>query len=347
MTRPRGWGYAVVLELAAGLLLTLRRRHGLLAPTVAAAVLLQMPWIGPQLDSAAAPILFLTFISYCLGRWVPDYRGLAGLAVILAIFWVDYVFVDPRAHGIGDVIFVGTLALPPYVFGRVARVLDDRGALLEQNQELIRSQAARAERDRIARELHDVIAHSVSAMVVQTAAAQDLVQRDPDRAGLVLADVADTGRKALAETGRLLHVIRDDADELGLRPVPGLAHLGEMVERFRASGLEVDLEMPERLPAVPAGVDISAYRIIQEALTNALKHGADRTAAVSLAVSGGAVSIRASNPSSGARGSGGNLGLLGMAERVSLLGGSLAHGVDEMGHFVVSASLPLRPGESR
>lgn len=120
-----------------------------------------------------------------------------------------------------------------------------------------------------------------------------------------------------------------------------------MVERFRASGLDVELQRPQRLPVVPVGVDISAYRIIQEALTNALKHGADRTAAVSLAVSSRAVSIHASNPSSGARGSGANLGLPGMAERVALLGGSLSHGVDEMGQFVVSASLPLTTGESR
>ena len=128
----------------------------------------------------------------------------------------------------------------------------------------------RAERDRIARELHDVIAHSVSAMVVQTAAAQDLVRTDPDRAERVLADVADTGRRALAETGRLLHVIRDDADELGLAPAPGLADLPALVEAFRASGLTVDLDVREPLPALPVGVDVSAYRIVQEALTNAL-----------------------------------------------------------------------------
>ena len=100
----------------------------------------------------------------------------------------------------------------------------------------------RAERDRIARELHDVIAHSVSAMVVQTAAAQDLVRTDPDRAEAVLADVADTGRRALAETGRLLHVIRDDADELGLEPGAGLSPTSTGWWRSSGpSGLEVDL----------------------------------------------------------------------------------------------------------
>ncbi len=339
-TRPGGWGFALALEIVSGALLTAQRRSGLLAPTLAGVILLQMPWLGPQLDSVAAPILFLTVICYGLGRWVADLRGLAGLAVILATVGVDYAFVDARTHGVGDLVFVCTLALPPYVFGRMMRALDDRRALLERNQELVALQAARAERDRIARELHDVIAHSVSAMVVQTAAAQDLVHPDPDAAALLLADVAGTGRQALAETGRLLHVLRDDADELGLRPAPGLADLDDLVQGFRTSGLHVDLVLPDPLPQIPPGVDVSAYRIIQEALTNALKHGSNRTASASLTVSAETVSIRTSNPQ-GQGGVGAGLGLRGMAERVSLLGGDLAHGVDEDGRFVVSASLPL------
>ncbi len=112
---------------------------------------------------------------------------------------------------------------------------------------LVTREAVRAERDRIARELHDVIAHSVSAMVVQTAAAQDLVRTDPDRAERVLRDVADTGRRALVETGRLLHVIRDDADELGLNPAPGVADLDRLVQEFRAEGLDVDLSVDDGL----------------------------------------------------------------------------------------------------
>ena len=96
--------------------------------------------------------------------------------------------------------------------------------------------------------MHDVIAHSISAMVVQTAAAQDLVRTDPERAEAVLADVADTGRQAIAETGRLLHVLRDDEDELGLEPAPGLADLPGLVAAFRASGLDVDVEVPEPMP---------------------------------------------------------------------------------------------------
>ena len=103
---------------------------------------------------------------------------------------------------------------------------------------MIRDQAVQGERDRIARELHDVIAHSISAMVVQTAAAQDLMQTQPERAKQMLDAVAETGRSALAETGRLLHLVRDEADELGLRPAPSVTDLPALVQSFREGGLE-------------------------------------------------------------------------------------------------------------
>jgi signal transduction histidine kinase len=342
-TRSAGWGYALGLEVVAATLLIWRRPLALWATPLAAIVLLQMPWIGPQLDDVAAPILFCTVCGYALARWVDDYKGLIGIAAILFVFFIDYRFVDTRVHGIGDVIFVVTLILPPYVLGRLTHKLAVQKDLLERNQELVMRDAARAERDRIARELHDVIAHSVSAMVVQTAAAQDLVRSDPDRAEAVLADVATTGRHALSETGRLLHAIRDEADELGLAPTPGLADLPALLDRFRASGLDVSVHLDEPLPALPAGVDVSAYRIVQEALTNALKYGADRTAALRLGRTPGGLSIRASNPTGGGTGAGSGLGLLGIGERVAMLGGSLTHGVDPDGCFQLAAELPVGP----
>jgi signal transduction histidine kinase len=339
--RPRGWGYGVLLELVACTLLVFRRRRTLLTATLATAVLLVMPWIGPQLDQPAVPIMIWAMSVYALARWPEDLRGAFGLAAILLLVLADFVFVDRRAHDLSDVMFVLALVVPPFVLGRISRRLALQKVLLEQREELVKREAVRAERDRIARELHDVIAHSVSAMVVQTAAAQDLLRVDPDRTAAVLADVAETGRHALAETGRLLHVIRDDADELGLRPAPGLADLPRLVERFRASGLDVDLAL-DPVPQLPAGLDVSAYRIVQEALTNALRYGADRTAALRVTCTPTALSILASNPDGAARASAGSgLGLLGMAERVSLLGGSLSHGPTADGRFELSATLPV------
>ena len=338
--RPEGWGWGIGLELVACLLLVGRRVHPLLLGTAAPTTLLVMPWVGPQLDQPSVPILIWTVSIYALARWVADLRGLAGVAVIAATIFADYRLVDQRAHSWSDVVFVGALMVPPFVFGRITRTLSEQKLLLERQQEQIRAEAVRAERDRIARDLHDVIAHSVSAMVVQTAAAQDLVRCDPDRAGALLADVADTGRRALSETGRLLHVLRDEADELGLRPAPGLAELPDLVREFRSRGLAVDADLPDPVPAVPAGVDVSAYRIAQELLTNALRYAADRTVALRVAVAGPTLSIRASNLSDGRTGGGSGLGLLGVAERVKVLGGTLRHG-DAGGRFELEADLPV------
>ena len=195
--------------------------------------------------------------------------------------------------------------------------------LLEEREELVTREAVRAERDRIARELHDVIAHSVSAMVVQTAAAQDLVRTDPTRAERVLRDVADTGRRALVETGRLLHVIRDDADELGLDPAPGVADLERLVREFRAEGLEVDLSVDERLGPTARGdrrlglPDRAGGAHQRAAVRRWDRHPAGHRPRRRRGHPGD----QPDGPARASMGSG--LGLRGLAERVSLLGGTL------------------------
>ncbi len=340
--RPPGWEWAVVLNGVACALLAVRRRAPLLIGTTVPLVLFSTALVGSKVDDAAAPILVLAVSIYTLARWRRDLRGLVGLGVIALAILTDYRTFDPRTHDISDVFFVAGLMLPPYVFGRVVRRMADQKALLEEREGLLAREAVRAERDRIARELHDVIAHSVSAMVVQTAAAQDLVRTRPDRAEQVLRDVAETGRRALAETGRLLHVIRDDADELGLAPTPGIADLSRLVERFRASGLDVELRVDDALPPLASGIDVSAYRIAEEALTNALRYG-DGTVRLEVVADGPGVAIRASNPARGTGPSqGSGLGLRGMAERVSLLGGTLSHGWSD-GRFELAATIPGDP----
>ena len=335
-----GRRYAVAAIVIAAVLLVFRRSAPLVCATLAGSVVLLPPIAGPALDELATPLLVLIVALYSLGRYRHDLRGLSGLGAILLVTLAMYLTVDTRDHDWTDVVFFLALAVPPYVFGRVARRLADQGELLRRNQELVRRAAVRAERDRIARELHDVIAHSVSAMVVQTAAAQDLVRTDPDKAEEVLADVAATGRRAVSETGRLLHAIRDDADELGLVPAPGVAQLPELLEQFRAGGLDVDYAADE-LPDLPPGLDVSVYRIVQEALTNALKHGRGAMAAVRLTARGSDLSIRTSNPADGGTGGGSGLGLVGIAERVSLLGGRMQHGSDDSGRFELQVTLPM------
>jgi signal transduction histidine kinase len=335
----RDWGAAVAVQTITAALLVGRRHQPLVLCTAAGLVLLSLPWFGPQLDELAAPILFIAVIGYSLARWIADLRGLIGMAGLLAVMLADYLVVDDRSHDITDLVFVLSLFVPPYVVGRIARRLAQQSELLAQQSEQLRDQAVRDERDRIARELHDVIAHSVSAMVVQTAAAQDLVRSSPDRALALLESVAETGRRTLAETGRLLHLVRDEADELGLQPAPGVGDLPALVEEFRAAGLEVDarLDLPDA--PLPGGVDVSAYRVVQEALTNVLKH-ADGAARLDVETVAGALRIRCANRVGAGTGSGSGLGLAGMSERVALLGGTLEQGRTG-DRFEVEAVIPL------
>ena len=335
-----GWVAAAGLEAVSALALVFRRAFPLVAPPIAAVVLMAIPYTGTRMDEAATPILFYIVAIYSLGRYLAGHSGIVALALTLLLIFADFFFVNSPDHDATDVIFVLSLAIPPYVFGRISRKLALQSELLASQSEQLRDQAVREERDRIARELHDVIAHSVSAMVVQTAAAQDLVRTHPDRAAAMLQGVADTGRRALEETGRLLHLIRDDADELGLRPAPGLADVPDLVEGFRDSGLEVADELALPGETLPGGVDVSAYRVVQELLTNALKYGAGSARLVVVSESN-RLRISCANPVSAAPGgSGSGLGLQGIAERVGMLGGTLDRGGSN-GQFVVEVDIPL------
>ena len=301
VTLPTGIG----LEVTACALLIWRKNNPLVFCTLAGVTVLLMPIFGTPLDQASGPIPITAVVCYSLARWVAGLWGLAGVALLVLMVTALYVTVDARPHGIGDVIFGAALITPPYVLGRLTRrlavqndQLAEQSARLAAYQETVRAEAVAAERARIARELHDVIAHSVSAMVVQTSAAEDLVRTDPEQAIRVLQSVASIGRRALSETGLVLHVIRDEHDELGLQPAPGLDRLPELVDRFRDSGLRVDLQQVGPLDGLPTGVDLSAYRIVQEALTNALKYATDRTVSVRVTSTPATLSIHTTNQSS-------------------------------------------------
>ena len=123
MVRPDGWAYGLVLETGAALLLVWRRYWPLVVSTAAAGMLLLIPWAGPQLDQLSTPILALALICYSLGRWIANLRGLVGIGLLLLMFLVDFLFIDARSHDFTDVVFVATLAIPPYVFGRISRKL--------------------------------------------------------------------------------------------------------------------------------------------------------------------------------------------------------------------------------
>jgi signal transduction histidine kinase len=342
----------LLLELLACTVLVPRRRWTGLGAVASFLLVLSLSRVGPAVDELASPVLIIVLAAFSLGRWTRDLRGLAVLAALYVLMTLLAERADGSPTDITDVVFVAAIVLPPYIFGRVMRTLDERSARLAEQAELlarlqatVREDAIAAERARIARELHDVLAHSISAMVVQATAGEELVQVDPERAATAMRSVADTGRRALAETGRLLSLVRDTEGEMGIEPDPGLGRLGELVEQFRRSGLDVALEVSGELEHLPAGVDLSAYRIVQEALTNALKYAPDRCARVQVRRVAHELRIEVENRGRRGPSTGSGLGLIGMGERVSVYGGSLEHAFTRDGRFVLTAVLPLETAE--
>jgi signal transduction histidine kinase len=224
---------------------------------------------------------------------------------------------------------------------REAAALARRNAGLQHQAE----QALVAERARIARELHDIVAHHLSVVVLQAAGAQASAKPAPQ----ALAKIERSGREALTEMRRLLGVLREPAEGAALAPQPGMAELAALAEGVRAAGLPVRLAIDGGTAALPAAVDVSAYRIVQEALTNVLKHAGPASADVTVGCVDGAVVIEVTDDGVGgaaADPSAGGHGLVGMRERAAMFGGELLAGPQPGGGFAVRARLPLGSGPS-
>jgi signal transduction histidine kinase len=228
--------------------------------------------------------------------------------------------------------------------------LEERAAQLEAARVADARTAVSEERGRIARELHDVVAHHVSVMTVQATAAQRMLERDPALAREAMAAVESTGRAALGEMRSIVGVLRESAGERSdaLAPQPRLADLDCLLVSLREAGLRVALVRSGDLTDLPAGIDLALYRIVQEALTNTLRHAGPTSAEVTLVRSTHAVQVRVVDSGRGAaaalNGSGcAGHGLIGMRERVALYGGDLTAGPRSGGGYIVEASIPLVP----
>ena len=219
-----------------------------------------------------------------------------------------------------------------------------RAARAEQDRAAHAAQAVADERARIARELHDLVAHSMGVIVIQSQAAQRAVDADPDAARSALAAIEGSGRQGLAEMRRLLGLLtsRDDGSTT---PQPSLRGLPDLVAQVRSAGLPVELETAGDLSALPAGVDLAAYRIVQEALTNVLKHAGPATATVCVRLCGGALEVEVCDdgrgPAAGTTPSGTGHGHVGMRERAALYGGSVEAGDRPGGGYRVRARLAV------
>jgi signal transduction histidine kinase len=279
---------------------------------------------------------------YSLGTHADERPATIGLAVGVIAFWVT-VFVSAQVD-FGSFFFSTTLAVAPWLFGRTVRARNLRLAAAEREQEQRARIAVGDERARIARELHDVVAHSVGVIVVQAEGARRVFDHDPERAREALDSIECTARTALADMRRSLGVLRREDDERALAPQPGVDDLDRLVEQARAGGLTVELAVEgERVP-LPQGIDLSAYRIVQEALTNVIKHAGAARALVTVRYLDDELEVEVADDGPGPpidAEDGAGHGIVGMRERVEAHGGALHTGAGRDGGFLVRASLPL------
>lgn len=330
-----------------GLLLALRRVAPLACLLGGAA--LQLVWVvaGVSLHRPVLPLVFLVLALWAVGLHEESGRAVAGLAGTLGL--VALAVVVARASGetfdATDLPYVGLLVIAPWIAARAMRKRVHEAVRLERRAEHLEAErelAAERERARIARELHDVIAHSVSLMVVQANAAEEVCRRDPPRALDAIRAVQETGRQALVEMSRLVGLLRADGYEAGLAPQPRLDELEGLIAQVREAGLPVSLHVAGDRRALPLGVELTAYRVVQEGLTNARKHagGAHTDVIVRYGADALEIDVLDDGPGIG-KGQGGGHGLIGMRERVSVFGGELTAGPIPEGGFAVHARLPL------
>ena len=296
-------------------------------------------------------VLLLVSLGYTVGRHMQGKPSFCALGIGAGVIVVLSVIFDP-----GDVFFPLTFFwILPWLAGRtirnhtlLARELSEKAERAQHAREEDERRAIALERNRIARELHDVLAHNLSVMVVQASAARRVLDKNPLQAVEVAALIERTGRDALAEIRHLFGPVRRGDGE-ALSGPPSIGRVEELAQRARAAGLRVELRVSGDPVALPAGIDLAAYRIVQEALTNAIKHAASAQARVTVAYEPNEVAVSVEDDGEGPRDgfdleeAGGGHGLVGMRERAALYGGIVQAGRRRGGGFTVRARLPTRP----
>jgi signal transduction histidine kinase len=346
----RGWWFLIVTLLGLGMALHRVRPLTAIVLVVAAGGM-QLIWDGTVTAANYAMLVVL----YTAAKSGPRWLSRTGLAMtVLAPALLLARFPESGQSSLRDNIlgfgFAVVLLAIAWVLGDSMRTrrafyaeLEERATRLEFERDQQAQIAAAAERARIARELHDVVAHNVSVMVVQADGAAYAIEASPDQARAALGTIAATGREALAEMRRLLGVLRSQAETDVYVPQPGVDQLGELVEQVRTTGLKVELRVEGVPVELPQGVALTAYRIVQEALTNTRKHaGPDATATVGVGYGEDGLEMEISDDGRGAAAPGDGMGhgLVGMRERVAMLGGRLHTGPRAGGGWSVTAVLP-------
>jgi signal transduction histidine kinase len=325
MTVPLAWRRRAPLVVVAVVMGAFAAQSLILDPT-------------PTPDVELIPALIAVYSVAAHGqRWVSFVGG--GLSLAAGLVWLGVDdFLLPIVM-FGGAWFAGRLVHKRQLY---AQAFAERARVLELERDANARVAAAEERVRIAREMHDVVGHSVSVMVVQAGAERLALGEERPATREVLLAIERTGREALAEMSRLLGILRKEGEGLALAPRPSLAQVDLLVQTVRDAGVPVELRVEGDQTDLPPGVDVSAYRIVQEALTNVVKHAGPARATVVVRYSGRAVELEVTDDGSGSvNGSAAGYGLAGMRERVALHGGTLDASSRSNGGFTVKARLPL------
>ena len=335
----------IVAQVAAALSLIARRAAPFVPPFVVLVASVVMFAAGQGPDDIFFLVIWIVG-SYGTGAHLPWPATL----VALGMWWAALLLAEGAGLEWGDVVFLGALTTSAWVPGVLAarsRAARDASAALVERRTREAAGAVADERARIARELHDVVAHAVGIMVVQAGAAERVMDKSPGQARDALHAVQETGRTAVTELTRLLGLLRA-GDDNPLAPLPSVAGLTELSQRVSQAGVTVQVDVVGDLTLLPPAVELNIYRVVQEALTNAVKHAPGTHVQVSLRRVGPLIEVEVtddgpdgSSPSGG--GGGSQLGLIGLRERVSIFGGRLDAGPGPDGGFRVAAQLPVAP----
>ncbi len=332
--------------------LILRRRMPFLAPAATWLLAGVLSFVDGRLilDQAGVAVAGLG-AALLLGNLRNERQARVGLAIVIAST-TTLTYNDPT-HTAGDWVFTPMMFVTGWLVGFALRgrteqteAAEQRAALAEREREVAARIAVAEERSRIARELHDVVAHAVSVMVLQVGAVRHRMPESDEEGREALRNVEQAGRAALVEMRRLLDAMRREGEEAELRPQPGLGNLDGLLSDVRAAGLDVDLHVHGEPVDLPSGLDLSAYRILQEGLTNALKHSGAQQAEVDVTYGDRDLLVAVRDDGRGPASSDGlGHGLVGIRERVKIYGGEMTAGAENGRGFTLRARLPLKDGD--
>jgi signal transduction histidine kinase len=341
-------GLSIAMTVAAAVPLLVRRKYPM--ASLAAIIPLSI-WYSHQQYIGGGPFIALLFALYAVAARPSSRKASVGALITVSILGTALVVKDGVDIGPDDLLPLYGFIVTAWVLGDNMRIrrahvaaVEDRAERLEREQFVEAQRAVLQERSRIARELHDIVAHSMSVMLIQAGAARRQLDRDVQASAEALGHIELTGRHAMEEMRRLIGVLREDGDTASRLPQPGIDDVAILIEHCREAGLDVDLRVEGDEREMPSGLELVVYRIVQEALTNTMKHAGPARADVvfdygtdvfRLVVADdgrGAASTPVSQPGHG---------LAGMRERVSLYGGELVAGPQPGGGFRVTATLPL------